>query len=98
MKQGLYIIEAAGTTELIPRYEGRGSITHVSMCNASSSNTATVRLFLDDGTNEVSIVENLVIPAGVTLVISEIVSFDNDALGLNLTIAGTGPNIKVIIK
>ena len=98
MKQGLYIIQTAGTTELIPRYANRGSISHVTICNGSASNAATIRLFLDDGTNEVSITENLVIPVGVTLVISEMVSFDNEALALNLHVAGTSPDINVIIK
>jgi len=107
MEYGLYIIEAAGTTVLVPAksqtldYEGRngrGIVKSISICNGSSSNAATVRLFLDDTTNEVSIVENLVIPAGVTLFLNEDLSFNNSVLSMQLTVAGTSPNIKVIVK
>ena len=75
----------------------RGNPSSISICNASASNTATIRLFLDDGTNEVSMVENLVIPPGVTLFINDGLSYNNTTQSLQLTVAGTSPNIKVIV-
>lgn len=107
MEYGLYIIETAGTTPLVPTksqttdYEGkngRGAVESISICNCSASNAATVRLFLDDGTNETSIIESLVIPAGVTLLLSESLSFNNSILSMQLAVTGTSPNINVIVK
>jgi hypothetical protein len=105
MEYGLYIIEAAGTTTLVPTKSQTSIIGHItgtvksiSVCNGSASNAATVRLFLDDGTNETSIVESLVIPAGVTLLLNEDLSFNNSILSMQLTVAGTSPNINVVVK
>ena len=98
MEYGLYIIEAEETTTLVPTksqttdYEGRngrGTVKSISVCNGSASNAATVRLFLDDGTNENSI---------VTLLLSEDLSFDNSILSMQLAVAGTSPNINVVVK
>jgi len=108
MEYGLYIIEVDGETAiLVPTksqaldYEGRngrGIVKSISICNGSFSDDATIRLFLDDGTNEVSVVENLVIPAGVTLFLNEDLSFNNSILSMQLTVAGTDPKIRVIVK
>ena len=37
-------------------------------------------------------------PVGTTLILTEGLSFDNDSLALKITIAGTSPDVQVIIK
>ena len=98
MQQGHFKIESASTTVLVEQHpDKRGNPSSISICNASASNTATIRLFLDDGTDQVSMVENLVIPAGVTLFINDGLSYNNTTQSLQLQVAGTSPDIKVIV-
>lgn len=100
MEYGLTLVTGTTVQKLIPIETGRGSIKSISLCNASAS-PATVRLFFsnDRSTDEdVSILENMVIPSGATLVLDENLSFDNNALGLHFQMSGTDPNINIIIK
>jgi hypothetical protein len=96
MEYGLYNLTASAT--LIPKFSSRGVINSISICNASASNTATIGLYLDDDTNSTHFVKNLVMPVGTTLILTEGLSFDNDSLALKITIAGTSPDVQVIIK
>jgi len=97
MENGLFNISSATTTTLIDTNTTGGSISRISICNCNASNIVTVRLFLTDGTNDTSIVEALVIPSGVTLLVEDIVSFNNAVLALKLQTAGTSPDVNVII-
>jgi len=81
--------------------EGGGNIKCITICNAHASNEATLKLFLSDGTNsagEFSILENFKLPAGVTVQITEGVSFNNRQYKLMLAIAEASVDINVIIK
>ena len=98
MEAGLFNISSATTTTLIPKGESAGKINSVSIANCNASNVVTITLYLDDGTNQTSYVENMVIPAGTTLVLDHNLSFNNYKLGLKLTTAGTSPDVNVIIK
>ena len=99
MEQGNFIIESASTTTLIEQNPDRiSSPTSINICNASASNSATLRLFVDNGTNEVSIIENLVLPPGVTLLLTENLRYNTSTQSLQLQVAGTSPDINVMIK
>ena len=100
MEYGLILVTSTDVQELIPIETGRGSIKSISLCNASAS-PATVRLFFSDGRDtakDTSLIENMVIPSGVTLVLDENLSFDNNALGMSFQMSGTDPNMNIIIK
>tara|TARA_R100001126_G_scaffold32138_1_gene17888 strand:+ start:1749 stop:2039 length:291 start_codon:yes stop_codon:yes gene_type:complete len=96
MAYGLYNLTASAT--LIPKLADRGVINSISICNASASNTATIGLYLDDDTTSTYFVKNLVMPVGTTLILTEGLSFNNRSLALKILIAGTSPDIQVIIK
>ena len=101
MERGLFNITSATTTELIPVNSGRGNISAIWVSNCSAANAITVRVFLTDGTNEVSYIENLGMPAGTTLLLNENVAFDNGNLALKILTAGTmgaTHNIQIMIK
>ena len=96
MAYGLYNLTASAT--LIPKLADRGVINSISICNASASNTATIGLNLDDDTTSTYFVKTLVMPVGNTLILTEGLSFNNRSLALKILIAGTSPDIQVIIK
>jgi hypothetical protein len=100
MEQGLYRLATAGEHILIAERANRGVLEYMSICNNHVSSPATIKLFLHDGTagNDVSIVENLIIPSGVTLVINEGLSFNNSVLALKINIVGSGLPISIILK
>jgi|TARA_R100000149_G_C5834305_1_gene108715 hypothetical protein len=97
MERGLYNISSATTTTLIEKDINRGALKLIRIANCNASNEVTIRLFLDDDTNQTSFVENLVIPSGVTVELDNI-SFDNSVLSLKLQTAGTSPDVNVILK
>ena len=97
MERGLYNISGAITTTLIEKDINRGALKLIRIANCNASNDVTIRLFLDDDTNQTSFVENLVIPSGATLELDNI-SFDNSVLSLKLQTAGTSPDVNVILK
>lgn len=92
-------ITSATTTTLIDTNVDFGAIRHITIANCHASNDLTIRLFYSDGTNDTSIVENLVIPGGCTLLLGDAhdISFDNSFLSLKLQTAGTSPDCNVII-
>jgi hypothetical protein len=98
LQRGLFNITSETTTTLIDKLDDSGNIGSIRITNCSSSNAVTITLYLDDGTNQTSYIENLSIPATCSLLLSEDLSFNNNALALKLTIAGTSPDVNVIIK
>jgi hypothetical protein len=101
MERGLFNITSETTTTLVDQYTPSGAVSQVGICNCHASIDVTVRLFLDDGTNQTSIVENLVIPAGVTLLLDHGLSFRSDVLSLKLAtdaVDSTTVDVNVIIK
>jgi hypothetical protein len=99
MEYGLYQITLATTTTLIPIHGSRGSVKSVSICNNHASVDADVDLYLHDSSNAASyIIHDMKIPAGVTLLLNESLSFDNSVLGLKMVTTGTGLPLSVIIK
>lgn len=99
MEYGLFQGLTAGTHTLVAQDSGGGKISSINICNAHAANAATVKLFLHDGTagNDASFVEGLVIPVGVTLLLTEGLSFNDDLLALKITITGT-VDLNIIIK
>ena len=96
----LFRITSATTTTLIDTNLDQGAIRYITIANCHASNALTIRLFYSDGTNDTSIVEDLVIPAGTTLLLGDDhdISFDNSFLSLKLQTTGTSPDCNVIIK
>ena len=92
-------IASATTTTLIDTNIDFGTIRHITIANCHASNDLTIRLFYSDGTNDTSIVENLIIPGGCTLLLGDDhdISFDNSLLSLKLQTAGASPDCNVII-
>ena len=98
MESGLFNISSATTTTLIEKNTVSGNIKSISIANCNTSHAVTVKLYLDDDTNQTSYIENVVIPTATTLVLDHNISFDNSVLALKLTTEGTSPDINVIIK
>ena len=96
MEKGLVNIGSATTTTLIEQYS-RKSVRVVNVCNCNQDENVKIRLFLDDGTNQTSFVENLNIPGGTTLEIRDVV-FDSSVLSLKLQTQGTGVDVNVIMR
>ena len=94
---GLFKTDGAGNYTVLGRKGSRGSINFVSICNEHSSTSATVDLYLYDGTNSFYIIKNVVVPAGVTLVLDEGVNFDNNTLDLKINQVGA-VTMSIIIK
>ena len=96
MEKGLVNIGSATTTTLIEQYS-RKSVRVVNVCGCNQDENVKIRLFLDDGTNQTSFVENLNIPGGTTLEIRDVV-FDSSVLSLKLQTQGTGVDVNVIMR
>ena len=99
MERGLYNIADETIHTLIAKDIGRNA-GKIRICNAHATIDAVVRLFLDDDTNQTSIVENLTIPAGVTLELDDI-GFDNTVLALKIQMDAVGSttiDTNVILK
>jgi len=96
MEKVLVNIGSATTTTLIEQYS-RKSVSIINICNCNQDENVKIRLFLDDGTNQTSFVENLNIPGGTTLEIRDIV-FDSSVLSLKLQTQGTGVDVNVIMR
>jgi len=97
MQTGLVNISSATTTTLVARYSARGSVKKMWICNCNQDENVKIRLFLDDGTNQTSFVENLNIPGGITLQLTSIL-FDSSVLNLKLQTQGTGVDVNVIMR
>ena len=100
MEKGLFNIADENIHTLVAKGSRAGAVNNITICNAHASIDATVRLFLDDGTNQTSFVENLTIPAGVTLALDTI-KFDNAKLGLKIqmdAVGSTTVDTNVILK
>ena len=91
-------ISSATTTTLIYQDEGKGGIEQITICNCNQDEAVKVRLFIDDGTTETSIVENLNIPGGVTMLLDHKLGFNDSVYSLQLQTQGTGVDVNVIIK
>ena len=98
MEYGLYNISSATTTTLVSQDSRAGKISSISICNCNQDEAVKIRLFLDDGTNETSLLEDLNIPGGVTLFLNEGLSFSTSVLSMQLQTQGTGVDVNVIIK
>ena len=64
--------------------QSAGSISRISIANQASATNSTIKLFLDDGTNQF-IITKTVIPPQVTLVLDELLSFDANVYNLKIT-------------
>ena len=93
-------ITSAGITTLIPKSNHiEGSIKTITISNNSTSNAATVSLQLWDGTSVGhNIIGNMVIPAGVVLVLNDNLSFSPKQWNLRTEVSGTSPTLSIIIK
>ena len=98
MEYGLFNISGATTTTLVNQDSGAGKVSSISICNCNQDENVKIRLFLNDGTNETSLLEDLNIPGGVTLFLSEGLSFNTSVLSMQLQTQGTGVDVNVIIK
>lgn len=93
-------VSSATTTTLIAKYSSKGGAIKLMSISNNSANTATVSVFLYDGSNSYYICKNVTISTGSTLVLDDplLLSFDVDIYDLKITNAGTSPDITVIIK
>ena len=100
MERGLFNITDENIHTLVGQGSKAGAVSTITICNAHASIDATVRLFLYDGTNQTSVVENLTIPAGVTLALDDM-RFNNAKLGLKIqmdAVGSTTVDTNVILK
>lgn len=102
--KGIYDVrlpETGATLIDIVNSKSVDNISSISICNQHASTAAVVTLFLDDelgnANSEVHIINGVSIPAGVTLVLSSNVSFDNSIYALKLTNTG-GLDLSIIIR
>ena len=95
------------TNILIGRNESQrtGNISKISICNENifANGDTLVNIFLHDGdtANDISIIKNLSIPPGVTLILEDNLSFNINiySLKINTVHAGTGSmSLSIIIK
>jgi hypothetical protein len=107
MQRGLFNIAlpdssstGASETVLVERGLDRTVVSYVSMTNTSATDV-TVELFIDDG-NDKSHMVKTAIPASVTLVITEGLSFQNATFELVLRtssgVLSTSTPLSVIVK
>jgi hypothetical protein len=97
MERGLINISSATTTTLVAQYSTKPAISSINICNCNQDENVKIRLFLDDGTNQTSYIENLNIPGGITLKLEDI-AFDNSVLDLKLQTQGTGVDVNIIMR
>ena len=79
---------------LITHEAKRGAISSISISNQHASTDAVFDLYLKDelGTaNNIYIIKGVRIPAGTTLVLDDIVSFNNDMYSMKFTNTGGAP-------
>ena len=93
------ITSSGSATTLIPKGGTRsGFVATISVSN-NSANPATIILDLFDGDEtQYYICKNVVIPAGVVLVLSDNLSFDAKTYNLRIYNTGSSPDLTVIIK
>ena len=93
-------ITSAGIETLITKNEkSSGNVSSISISNNSTSNAATVSLQLWDGTSVGhNIIGNMVIPAGVVLLLDNNLSFNAKYWNLRTEVSGTSPTLSIIIK
>jgi|21_taG_2_1085346.scaffolds.fasta_scaffold05696_3 ribosomal protein S4E len=100
--RGVWDITASGTYEMIATKQNKGSWKSISINNQHASNDGKIKLYLDDGlgntNSNIVIAGSIEIPAGVTLVLEDIVSFDNDVYALKVTHSGSGLPISIIAR
>tara|TARA_A100001391_G_scaffold197205_1_gene176882 strand:- start:925 stop:1224 length:300 start_codon:yes stop_codon:yes gene_type:complete len=99
MERGLININSATTTTLID-FDSDISVSSINISNNNSSNEVIISLFKHDGTtsNDAYIIKNLIIPVGVSLVLTDHINIDSSVLSLKITTEGTSPNVSVMIK
>lgn len=85
MERGLLNITDENVHTLVDFYSTKPTVKTINICNSHASIGAKVRLFLDDGTNQTSYIENVVIPAGTTLFVDDI-SFDSSIVALKIQV------------
>lgn len=99
MEYGLYNITSTGVSNLIPISANKGEVNSIRLANYSDANSVTVDLYLEDVAGSKSYLNHgVVIPISTTLLLDEAVAFDNSVLAMNINIAGTSPQLSIIIK
>jgi len=100
MEKGLFNITTSGVvTPLVKMRSGSGGVKSIRVCNYSSSNTATVTIYLEDGdAAKVNIIHELVIPIGVTLLLDDDLAFNDDVLKMDALVTSSDPKVSIIIK
>ena len=101
MERGLFNISDELAHTLLSIGSGSGGAKKIRVCN-TINREVSVRLFLDDGTNQTSLVEGLRMPSNSAWELDDI-SFDNSVLGLkvqltDLSSAGPTVNVDIILK
>lgn len=91
------IVSAATTTITTVQKPNKGNISKMLIAN-KSVNQATVSVFLDNGATRYFFIKDVTIPAGVSLVLDDVMAFDSTVYQLKITNAGTAPLIDVIIR
>jgi len=90
-------IASATTTTLTVKKVSKGNISKMLIANRSA-NSASVSVFLDDGTKQYYFIRGVVIPNGVSLLLDDAIAFDSTVYQLKITNTGTAPLIDVIIR
>jgi len=88
---------AGDTTILAKGSSGRSNISKILITNADASNATTIRLYIDDATNEYNIV-NTKIPPLTSLVLEDNLKFNAAKYDLKINLSGAGYDITVIVQ
>ena len=94
------ITTSGATNNLIVRDTNRsysGNINKINISN-NSANPVTVNIDYHDGTNSFYLIKNVVIPAGVALVLDDCGKFNSAEYSLRIHNTGSSPDLTVIIN
>tara|TARA_R110000765_G_scaffold156478_1_gene259406 strand:- start:446 stop:748 length:303 start_codon:yes stop_codon:yes gene_type:complete len=100
MEKGLFNITTSGSvTPLIPMYSGMGGVNSIYICNYSSTNTATVTIYLEDNDAvKANVLHETVIPIGVSLLLDHNLTFNDAVLKMDTVVTSSDPKVSIIIK
>jgi len=100
VSKGIYDVTATESAATLIPFESTKGISSIAICNQHGSTAAVINLILDDelgSTNDIYIIKNVSIPAGVTLVLNDFFSFNTSIHSLKLTNTGGVP-LSIIIR
>ena len=100
ISRNVFDVTGNNDTVLIAHESNKGAIKKIIISNQDATDDAVFSLYLDPeilAGNNIYIIKGVKIPAGTTLVIEDVVAFDNTVYALKFTNSGGDP-LSIIIK